>query len=46
MKYKMVFKTEPSKHTYTQEEKDQKLDRIIDKMLDELILNGHLKIGE
>jgi predicted RNase H-like HicB family nuclease len=46
MKYKMVLKTEPSKHTYTKEEVNQKIDKAINILLDDLILNGHLKIGE
>jgi predicted RNase H-like HicB family nuclease len=46
MKYKMVLKTEPSKHTYTKEEVKQKIDKAIDILLDDLIINGRLKIGE
>jgi hypothetical protein len=46
MKYKMVLKTEPSKHTYSKKEIDQKINKAIDILLDDLILNGHLKVGE
>lgn len=45
-KYKMVWETAPSKHNYTQEEIDQKIDKAINILLDALILNGHLKISD
>lgn len=44
MKYKMIWDVGESK--YTQDEANQKLEKVIDKLLDKLILNGNLKIGE
>jgi pyrimidine operon attenuation protein/uracil phosphoribosyltransferase len=46
MKYKMVLHTKPSKHNYTKEQIEQKIDKAITILLDDLILNGRLKIGE
>jgi hypothetical protein len=46
MKYKIVGKFLPSKTIYTQEEIDQKIDKAINILLNDLILNRHLKIGE
>jgi hypothetical protein len=45
-KYKMVLITEPSKHKYTQEEIEQKIDKAIDILLNDLILNGYLKVED
>lgn len=43
--YNITLTTEPPKRTYTKEEIQEVIDKSISLVLDDLILNGHLKIG-
>lgn len=44
-KIKINFSTAPPKRNVTKEELDNLIDKSINLILDDLILNGHLKVG-
>lgn len=44
-KYNIVYSTAPSKKQYTDEEVNLVINKAINLIIDELIVNGHIKVG-